>query len=101
MKVNFAADQVASNELFYVNYLKRIPKTTTSHKEINVILLKINCFFCFKNSSNSNGKLWKQKIVPKLKIRQKGPVKLKIWQIFKFSSFAIVKDGFKAKCTKK
>ena len=86
MKVNFAADQVASNELFYVNYLKRIPKTTTSHKEINVILLKINWFFLLQkfvqqngdksfvydrlnNSSNSNGKLSKQKIVPKWKIR--------------------------------
>ena len=38
MKVNFVADPGASNELFYVNYLKRIPKTKTSHIEIHVIL---------------------------------------------------------------
>ena len=38
MKVNFVADPEASNEFFYVNYLKRIPKTKTSHIEIHVIL---------------------------------------------------------------
>ena len=38
MKVNFVADPGALNKLFYVNYLKRIPKTKTSHIEIHVIL---------------------------------------------------------------
>ena len=61
MKVNFVADPGASNELFYVNYLKRIPKTKTSHIEIHVILFYtknslndlVSKYFVFDRSKNS------------------------------------------------